>query len=255
MEKSKFPSEVITLPSNGYFYEADNPLSSGQIEIRYPTAKDEDILTSKNLIQKGVVIDKFLQAIIVTPVNYDSLLLGDKNGIMIAARILAYGKDYEASLKCEACGETVDDVIDLSLLESKELDFESMARGNKEIEFTLPVSNKNIKLKLLTQADANAIEFELKSAKKFTKRSGVNKEITTRLRYAIIEVEGDRDKNKIRAFVEELYSQDSLAIRGKLNEITPDIETDFNFSCDACGNEEVVPIPMGVRFFWPSGRV
>ena len=84
------------MPSKGHFYPSDNPLSSGQVEIKYMTAKEEDILTSANLIQKGIVLDKLLQALIVSEgVNLDDVLIGDKNAIMIASRILAYGKDYK----------------------------------------------------------------------------------------------------------------------------------------------------------------
>ena len=93
-EKRQFPTEVIDLPSKGHFYPKDNPLSSGQVEIKYMTAKEEDILTSGNLIQKGIVLDKLLEALIVSDVNLDDILVGDKNAIMLASRVLAYGKEY-----------------------------------------------------------------------------------------------------------------------------------------------------------------
>ena len=89
--ESKYPTETIDLPSGGKLYPQDSPLSSGKIEIKYMTAKEEDILTSANLIKKGVVIDRLLDSIIVTEgVGIDDLILGDKNAIMVAARILAY---------------------------------------------------------------------------------------------------------------------------------------------------------------------
>ena len=93
-EKRKFPTEVVSLPSKGLLYPKDHPLASGQIEIKYMTAKEEDILTSRNLIQKGVVLDKLMESVIIQEgVTLDDLLLGDKNAIMIATRILGYGKD------------------------------------------------------------------------------------------------------------------------------------------------------------------
>lgn len=250
-----FPSQVITLPSKGYYYPADSPLASGEIEILYPTAKHEDILTSRNLIQKGIVLDKFLQAIIVSEFDYNDLLLGDKNGIMIAARILAYGKDYEVKVNCPQCNEVVEEVIDLAILESKEVDFNENQQGQQEFKFELPISKKNIKLKLLTHSDQTLIDRELKNLKKFSK-DGVNKEVTTRLIHTIVEIENNRESNKIRNFVEnELLSQDSLAIREKLADITPDIDTTYQFACDSCGHEEVISVPMGVGFFWPTSRV
>ena len=109
---SKYPTEIVDLPSEGWFYPKDHPLASGQIEMRYMSARDEDILTSANLIKKGVVLDKLLRGLIVTPCNYDDILTGDKNAIMIAARILGYGKDYEVGFKCPACGEKNELIID-----------------------------------------------------------------------------------------------------------------------------------------------
>ena len=85
IKKTDYPSEVITLPSKGFFYSPENPLSMGVIDLKIPTGKEEDILTSKNLISKGIVLDRFMEAIIMTPdIKFDDILLGDKNGIMVA---------------------------------------------------------------------------------------------------------------------------------------------------------------------------
>ena len=94
-EERKFPTEIIDLPSGGKIYGKDSPLYQGKIEIKYMTAKEEDILTSQNLIKKGVVLEKLLDSLIMTPgINTRDLVLGDKNAIMIAIRILAYGPEY-----------------------------------------------------------------------------------------------------------------------------------------------------------------
>ena len=65
MTETKFPTEFIELPSKGHFYPEDNPLSSGKVEMKYMTAREEDILTSVNLINQGVVIDKLLEELII----------------------------------------------------------------------------------------------------------------------------------------------------------------------------------------------
>ena len=93
-QKPQFPSEIVTLPSKGLLYPQDSPLRKGTIEMKYMTAREEDILTNQNYISKGIVIDKLLQSLIVTPINYDELLVGDKNAILVASRILGYGSDY-----------------------------------------------------------------------------------------------------------------------------------------------------------------
>ena len=75
------PTEFVELPSKGAFYPQGHPLHNvDTIEIRHMTAKDEDILTSRALLQKGIAIDRFLQNVIVDKnVNIADLLVGDKN--------------------------------------------------------------------------------------------------------------------------------------------------------------------------------
>ena len=68
MEENKpsFPTEVIELPSKGLLYPESNPLSSGKLEMKYMTAKEEDILSNQSYIQKGTVLDKLLESLITT---------------------------------------------------------------------------------------------------------------------------------------------------------------------------------------------
>jgi hypothetical protein len=112
MAELKVPPEEVSLPSKGLLYPESSPLSSGKISMKYMTAKEEDILTNANYIRQGVVIDKLLQSLIVTKINYNDLLTVDKNAIFIAARILGYGKDYEVEIACPSCGEKSKHVID-----------------------------------------------------------------------------------------------------------------------------------------------
>ena len=111
----KFPTEVIDLPSGGKLYPDGHPCKNGKIEIKYMTAKEEDILTSQNLIKKGIVIDTLLQSLIVTEnVRVGDLFLGDKNAIMIASRILAYGAEYSVTLENPTTGEKFEHTFDLA---------------------------------------------------------------------------------------------------------------------------------------------
>ena len=252
-KKQDFPTEIISLPSKGYFYPEDNTLSTGQIEMRYPTAKEEDILTSKNLISKGVVLDKFFESIIASKIDYNTLLIGDKTGIMVAARILAYTKNYVFNFDCPKCGTTNKETsCDLTNLQSKEIDFEKYTKGQQEFDLELPLSKKKIKFKLLTHADSKMIDNELKGFKKL----GSTKEITTRLKHAIIEVDGDRNLANIAKFVESMYTQDSRELRAAIAEVTPDVELDFPFECSECGyTNNTESIPLGPSFFYPAGRL
>jgi len=131
-EKFKYPTEQIDLPSKGLLYPESSPLSKGVVEMKYMTAKEEDILTNVNFIRQGVVIDKLLQSMIVTPIDYNELLNGDKNAILIAARILGYGKDYEFMLGNPETGESEKATADLTQIETKPLDESLFTRGKNE---------------------------------------------------------------------------------------------------------------------------
>ena len=245
-----FPTETIDLPSRGVFYPEDSPLRSGQIELRYMTAKHEDILTSQNLIQKGVVLDRLIDALIATKgVKAADLFLGDLNAVMVAARILGYGKDYEVSLECPSCGDTVEQIVNLSDLET-----ENAPESSEPSEFTLvlPLSKAEITLKLLTRGDELAIDKELKALKKIS--SDVESESTSRLKAMIKSVNGDTSKGKIWAFVDSLLVKDARFLREQYRTKVPDIN--FNVSVDCtCGTGQTVRLPIGVNFFWPDARV
>lgn len=252
----EYPYEVIDLPSNGHFYNENNPLSSGKIELLLPTAKHEDILTSKNLIQKGIVVDEFLKSIIHNKnVDYNELLIGDKSGILIAARILLYGTEYNAHVKCRNCGETGQFKIDLGNLEIKEIDFSKFPKGINEFEYTLPYSKKLIKFKLLTHKDESTINIQLKKFKKY-ETGGIDSEVTTRLSYLITEIDGITDMPKITQYIQNsLSSRDSLEFRKHLAEITPGMNTELEYECSSCGHAQSIQMPMDINFFWPSGRL
>jgi len=247
------PTEVIDLPSQGYFYPEGHPLASGKIEMRYMTAREEDILTSQNLIKQGIVIDKLLQALIVDKFDYNELLIADKNALMIAARVLGYGKDYEVEVACPACGEKSKHVADLTQFESKDIDFSKFTKGQNTFTFTLPASKKVLTLKFLTHADEKAVDEELKGLKKLSALTGVDSELTTRLKKAVVAVDGNEDRMTISSAVKSMLAADSLALRKFLKEITPEIDTTFSFVCPHCGHEnEKIQVPIDVSFFWPG---
>jgi hypothetical protein len=238
-----FPTEVIDLPSRGLLYPTSSLLSQGTVEMKYMTAKEEDILTNRNYIEKGVVVDKLLQSLILSKVNYNELLLGDHNAIMIAARILGYGKDYEFTYK----GET--QVVDLTLLEDKTLDTSLFTPNVNEFHFQLPTTKANITFKLLTIGDEDKIRQELNGLKKVQKDS--NPAISTRLKHMITSIEGVRDTKAIREFVDtRLLAKDSRALREYSNKIQPDL--DLTVTVTVGDVEEDIRLPITVDFFWPN---
>ena len=245
MSELKFPTEMVDLPSKGLFYPENHPLASGKIEMKYMTAKEEDILTNRVYIEKGIVIDKLLQSLLVTKFDYNDLFLVDKNAIMIAARVLGYGKEYSFSYD----GESYD--VDLSVLDNKELDESLFKQGVNEFDFTLPHSGTKVTFKLLTHKDEKKITAEIEGLKKISKDN--SSELTTRLKYIVTSVERNRETKTIREFVDNyLLARDSRALREYSKSIQPDV--DFIISLDVNGVEEDISLPITVSFFWPNAR-
>jgi hypothetical protein len=252
MEQAKFnlPTENVELPSKGLLYPTENPLSSGIIEMKYMTAKEEDILSNQNYVRQGVVFDKLFQSMIVSKINYDDLTVGDKNAILIAARILGYGKDFKAKVIHPITGEEETVNIDLAEVKNKKVDY-SLFKNNNEFTFMLPKSKNEITFKILTHRDEKQIEEELKGLKKVN----LSAEVTTRLKQAIIAVNGSREKKDIRDFVDSyLLAADARALRDYIKEMTPDLDLTFTFVGSDGYTQEGVDLPIGVSFFYPNAR-
>ena len=243
--KFQFPTEVIDLPSKGLLYPEDSPLSSGKVEMKYMTAREEDILTNVNYLEQGIVIDKLLESLVVSKIDHNELLIGDKNALLIAARVLGYGKDYDI----EYLGQPY--TVDLSELKLKELDESLFEKGKNEFEFTLPTTNTKIKFKLLTQGDETKINEEIKGLQKIDKNASY--ENTTRLKHMILSVDGDTDNGKIRQFVDNYFlARDSRVFRAYAVSIQPDVDLTFY---PEGGPEGGVDIPIGINFLWPDAGI
>ncbi len=249
-QEHKFPTEFIDLPSGGKLYPNNSPLHDGKIEIKYMTAKEEDILTSQNLIKKGIVLEALLNSLIVTPgVSQDDLFIGDKNAILIASRILAYGADYQVELTNPNTGDTFEHMFNLSELDYKPLP-EDVDYSKNSFEITLPVSKSKVTFKLLNGRDEKSIENELKAMDKVGSSS---REITTRLRHLIVAVDGKKEPGTINSFVDNMLSRDSLYLRREVSRIMPDIELQQTIDID--GDDVEVTLPMSANFFWPSADI
>ena len=240
MAEFKFPTEEIELPSKGLVYSKDNPLSSGKVEIKYMTAKEEDILSNQAYIENGIVLDKLLDSVIVSKINTKDLIIGDKNAILIATRILGYGSDYKVTIN----GKVQE--IDLSELENKPFDESTMLEGKNEFAFTLPHSDTKVTYKILDGHDEKKIERELKGLKKLNKNA--SPEASTRLKYTLTSVNGESEAKDIREFVDNYFlARDARAFRDHLRQTQPDV--DLNVVLDS---GEEVTVPIGLSFFWPD---
>jgi len=254
MANFEFPTEVITLPSKGLIYSESNPLSKGSVEIKYMTAREEDILASQNLIKKGVVLDKLFESVVVSEgVSVGDISVGDKNAILLATRILGYGADYNVEVTDPFTGETQKVTIDLAKIQTKEVDDTILNRENR-YEFELPISKKKIKFKLLTHKDEIDINAEIQALNRLVKGdSVVSQDVSTRLRYMIQEVEGNTDRGFINNFVKNsLLARESKALREYVRTISPDLDLKYQFTSDLTGESEALDIPFGVGFFYPT---
>jgi len=250
MAETKFPTEEVNLPSQGYFYPKDNPLSSGKVEMKYMTAREEDILTSPNLLKQGTAIDKLLESLIVDKkIKIGDLLIGDKNALIIAARILAYGKQYQFSMTNDD-GEETTASVDLTTLNDKEVDFKDLTEGVNEFSFHLPNAKRDITLKFLTHLDEKELTLEAERLRKVA--GGLVQSMTSRMKRLVTSVDGDSSRTAINKFVDnELLSVDSLEIRKFINSINPDVDMTTTATFED-GTEQEVAVEITAQFFWPS---
>ena len=240
--KFSMPTEMVELPSKGLVYPETSPLSSGKVEMKYMTAREEDILTNQSYIQKGTVLDELIKSLIVTPnVKYEDLIVGDKNALLVAARVLGYGKEYSFTYGGE------EQTVDLSTIENKPLDESLFVKGKNEFEYTLPSTGTKITFKLLTSNDEKKINAELEGLKKINKNNVP--ELSTRLKYMITSIEGNYESKAIREFVDNHFlARDSRAFREYIKEVQPDVDLTFFPE----GSDTKTDLPVGLRFFWPD---
>tara|TARA_R110002126_G_scaffold240209_2_gene383478 strand:- start:1524 stop:2270 length:747 start_codon:yes stop_codon:yes gene_type:complete len=247
MSEHKFPTEVIDLPSGGKVYSKDSPLAKGKLELKYMTTREEDILMSQNLIKQGVVIDKLLDSLIVTKgVNQQDLILGDKNAVLVAARILAYGPEYTVEVtNPNNLEQKIEHTFNLTDCKFKDPS-DDVDYSDNLFDFETPIGKNKVKFKLLTGKEEALIEKDLEQAQKV----GYNSDISTRLRHTIIEVDGDNKPETIQSLSQNMLARDSRALRSYIQEISPDI--DMTSEIEIGGETVSVSIPLTVTFFWPQ---
>ena len=246
--KFKFPTEIVELPSKGLIYPKDNPLSSGKIEMKYMTAREEDILTNQNYIQKGIVLDKLIESLIVDKININDILIGDKNALLIASRVLGYGKDYSFKAWSKSSNKIKEFTIDLTALKDKLLNKKDLKEiGINEFNYELPHTKKLITFKILTHGDEKSIEREVAGQNKIKPDS--NPEMSTRFKYIITSIDGDSEKKTIREFVDNyLLARDARSLREEIRRVSPDVDLKYV----GTDGEEDVTVPISINFFWPD---
>jgi len=238
------PTEEVDLPSKGLLYPSGSALAAGVVSMKYMTAREEDILTNINYIKNNTVFDKLVQSLLVTKVNYDELLVADRDALLIAARVLGYGGEYSFTYADQPV------TVDLTELETKYLDETQVTEGQNEFQYQVPTTGTQLTFKLLTVGDEKWIEKDLAGLKKINPQA--SSELSTRLKTIITSVNGDTSKATVRDFVDNHFlARDSRAFRKHLKDVTPGVELKFDLDLDGY-TEEGVSIPMDASFFWPE---
>lgn len=257
-EKQQVPTEstrqfdLVPLPSRGKLYPKNHPLYGIEaVECYYLTAREEDILTSPNLIRSGNMLNAVLKSVLVDrTIDASKMLLADRNAIMIWLRSTGYGPEYDVILTCNSCDESFHGTFDLSALD--EYISEELPNDDGEFTFTLPVSKKTITFKLMTGEDENDVH-KLSVARKEKLNVQVDNSITARFLKMITSVEGNTDLNVIRDFIDIMPIKDSREFKKYREKVESQLIMKQDITCTRCGalNAEV-SIPITGAFFWPD---
>jgi hypothetical protein len=249
------PTEFVEIPSAGKLYAADHPLHNQKfIEIRFMTARDEDILTSQALLKKGIAIDRFLANILIDKrIKMDDLYVGDKNALLIGSRITGYGEEYSCKVTCPSCGAAGDHDFDLSLVGPRVLDEENenvVSSDGDTFIIETPITHVKVELRYLKAKDEKHLLriLEHKRKKKLPETT-----LTDQLKAMIVSVNGAEDRETIVSFIDNLPARDSRHIRQVYQSVVPNIDLNQTFICDTCDYEtDQMEVPFTTAFFWPG---
>jgi rubredoxin len=252
------PTEFVELPSRGHFYSSDHPLHNQEtIELRFMTAKDEDILTSQALLKNGLAIDRLVSNLIVDKnINPDDLLIGDKNALLLAARVSGYGADYPVQVTCPSCNATQTHTFDLSAFENNEgiqPDENSTsgvtATDNGTFTAVLPRTEYTAEFRLFTAQDEKSA---MQTAAKKTKHKLADSASTDLLKVLVVSVNGITDRTEVNNFIDNMPAQDARHIRACVQVVTPNVDMTQSCECPSCGAVADVEVPFTAEFFWPK---
>ena len=257
------PTEFVEIPSAGAYYPEGHPLcGQDTVEIKYMTAKDEDILTSRSLLKKGVAINRFLQNILCDKrIKTEDLLIGDKNAILVAARVTGYGAEYNTKTTCPAC-QTAQDYeftleegtvtgFDTEYFDVEEHDNRVIKNEDNTFDVSLPKSDVTVTVRLMDGHDEARLSKSLQTKKKASLK-GHETNLTDQLRTYIVAVNGSSRAGHIHQFIESMPALDSRFLRKAYTSLMPNYDLRQHFACDTCGYEQEMEVPFTADFFWPK---
>ena len=249
------PTEFVELPSKGKLYPPEHPLHNEEVvELRYMTARDEDILTSPALLKNGLALERLLQNLIVDKsIDPTNLLVGDRNALLVAARVSGYGEEYQVNVNCPACGVSSEYTFDLTNLTHSGFLPEDSDKveltANGTFIATLPKTKFPVEFRLLTGEDEVYLN---KAAEQLRKLKLPDATATNLLKRVILSVNGVNAPAEISNFVDNMPALDARFLRGCVQTVTPNIDMNQHFHCSSCGTTTEMEVPFTVQFFWPQ---
>jgi len=207
-------------------------------------------------LKKGVALDRVLQNLIKDKrIKADSLLVGDRNAIIIAARISGYGNEYNTSVTCPSCEESqryVFDLNDTNVYRGEDRDeLDVTSNGDGTFKVKLPKTRVEVDFRLLTGSDEKGMTSSMNNNRK-RKTKTYEKNVTRQLSSIVIAVNGDDSLEARQYLIDNIPSMDSRHLRLAYRLSTPNIDLTQNFECSECDYEQDMEVPLTADFFWPD---
>jgi hypothetical protein len=250
------PTEVVDIPSEGKFYPSGHPLrNKDSVEIKFMTAKEEDILVNKAYLRRGDVLDRLLKSVILdSSIEIDTLLLGDKNALVYATRIAGFGSSYVTEVRCPRCRETHSHEFNLA----ENLTLQHAEYEDKDVELTpegtfiiknLPHTHADVEVKLLNSGEEAARTRRIEQKEKKNLNYSFVKEYLTSF---ILSVNGEEDTAYIDSFLDNAPARDTRLLREIYEQLTPAAVLNHEYDCEGCGKISPLEVPLSAEFFWPQ---
>jgi len=248
------PVNDVKLPSRGKIYPPESALHNREtVEVRSMTAREEDILTSRVLLRQGKAMSMLLRNCIVDKsIDPDEMIVGDRNAVLVSIRVSGYGPGYETKIECPECNEGFEHNFDLSNIPVAPLEAEPEVPGLNQFTFTLPMSKKSVRFKLLTGAQERELSTIQERSKKAHGIGAMENNVTLRIFHQVVSIDGEADRGKLQRLVMTMPAGDSRALRKYIDKLSPGLDMTSFVTCPGCGTESEVDMPIGAEFFWPG---
>lgn len=245
------PTEFVELPSKGRFYSQNHPLhGQPSVEIKQMTAKEEDILTSRSLLKKGVALDKLISSLIVDKsIDPDSLTIEDRNAIIVSARISGYGSEYLTSVTCPSCESKDRFKFDLSekinrLEDEVDEDIEVDEKGH--FQMILPVTKWKVVCRALNGKD----EKTMLRVKELKKNSSNDSLLLDQLKLIVVSIQDVTSFDVLETALSSMPASDSRYLRKRYSEVVKSFDMTQHYTCNKCDYEADMEVPLSADFFW-----